>query len=108
MVLRLKVVREHYREGAEPSVELSATRLSRERLDRELACRGWYAGDLARAAGVSAATISGARRGGRMAPLTLRRIVTALSRAPASPGVAEILDPWEDQPSTASTRINAS
>jgi len=66
--------------------------VSRERLDHELACRGWNASDLARAAGLSAATISGARQGGRVAPMTLRKIVLALTKAPVIPGVAELLD----------------
>ena len=72
---------------------MSTARLSCNRLDRELACRGWTANDLARAAGVSAATISGARKGGRVAPMTLRKIAIALTKAPVVPGVAELLDP---------------
>lgn len=77
---------------------MSTARVSRERLDRELACRGWNANDLAHAAGVSAATISGARRGGRIAPRTLRKIVLALTGVPVIPGVAEILEPGAEGP----------
>lgn len=72
---------------------MSAARLSRERLDRELACRGWNASDLAREAGLSAATVSATRRGARIAPMTLRKIVMALLKAPTLPGAAELLEP---------------
>ena len=72
---------------------MSTARVSRDRLDRELACRGWTANDLARAAGVSAATISGVRKGGRVAPLTLRKIAIALTQAEVVPGVEQLLNP---------------
>jgi transcriptional regulator with XRE-family HTH domain len=60
-------------------------------LDRELARRGWNASDLAKASGVSVATISGARRGRPVANATLCRIAEALQRAPVVPGVDDLL-----------------
>ena len=72
-----------------------ASRLSSARLDHELACRGWTASDLARASGVSPATISAARRGRPVAHSTLRRLADALVRVPLVPGVEELLDPVE-------------
>ena len=82
---------------------MSTARVSRDRLDRELACRGWTGSDLARAAGLSAATISAARRGGRVAPRTLRKIVEALLKAPVLAGAEELLDPipLPERPSSA-------
>ena len=65
--------------------------ISRTRLDRELAYRGWTAGDLARAAGISAATLSGARNGRRVSHRTLRLIALALSRAPVVAGIEALL-----------------
>lgn len=44
---------------------MSGARVNSSQLDRELACRGWSASDLARAAGISAATVSAARRASR-------------------------------------------
>lgn len=67
-------------------------RLNRSRLDRELACRGWTANDLAAASGVSAATISAARQGRPMNHRTLRRLADALVRAPVVSGVEALLD----------------
>jgi transcriptional regulator with XRE-family HTH domain len=66
--------------------------VSRSRLDRELIRRGWTANDLALAAGVSAATLSGARHGRRVAPRTLRKIALALSKAPVVAGIEELLE----------------
>lgn len=68
------------------------TRVSRTKLDFELARRGWNANDLARAAGVSAATLSGARHGRRVAPRTLHKIALALSRTPVVAGIEELLE----------------
>jgi DNA-binding Xre family transcriptional regulator len=70
-------------------------KLSPMRLDRELARRGWNATDLARAAGCSAATISGARRGRAINSATLARIADALRQAPVLPGIDDILNPEE-------------
>ena len=71
---------------------MSTARVSRERLDRELAYRGWSASDLARAAGVSEATLSVARQGRPVAPLTLKKIAVALSRTPVVPGLEALLE----------------
>lgn len=71
-------------------------RLNPVRLDRELARRGWNASDLARAAGCSAATISGARQGRAVSSATLAKIADALREAPVISGVDAILDPAED------------
>ncbi|HEY1455911.1 MAG TPA: helix-turn-helix transcriptional regulator [Candidatus Dormibacteraeota bacterium] len=73
-------------------------KLDPARLERELARRGWNATDLARAAGCSAATISGARRGRPINSLTLSRIAGALTQAPILPGIDEILGPQEPSP----------
>lgn len=72
-----------------------SARMSRVRLDRELACRGWSASDLARASGISAATISKARHGRPVTHTTLRRIADALVRVPTVPGVDQLLEQAE-------------
>jgi len=69
-----------------------SARISRHRLDRELALRGWTAQDLVRASGISAATISAARQGRLISPTSIHRIVTALLRAPIIDGIAQLLD----------------
>ena len=69
-----------------------SSRLNASRLDRELACRGWTANDLATAARVSPATISAARRGRPMNHRTLRKIADALVRAPVIAGVDVLLE----------------
>jgi len=48
------------------------------RLDRELARRGWNATDLAKAAGISVATMSAARSGRPVANATVCKIAEAL------------------------------
>lgn len=70
-----------------------ATRMQPARLDRELARRGWNASDLAKASGISVATISAARHGKPVANSTLSRIADALLRAPVVPGVDDLLGP---------------
>jgi transcriptional regulator with XRE-family HTH domain len=70
-------------------------RISPARIDRELARRGWSATDLARAAGCSPSTISGARRGRPVTNETLRKIADALLNAPVVPGVDALLEPEE-------------
>jgi hypothetical protein len=65
--------------------------IRRDRLDLELFRRGWTAADLAQAARVSPATISGARHGHRVSPRTLRRLALALTAAPTIAGVDELL-----------------
>jgi DNA-binding Xre family transcriptional regulator len=70
-----------------------SSRMSRVRLDRELACRGWTANDLARASGISPATISKARHGRPVTHRTLRRIADTLVRVPVLAGVEGLLEP---------------
>lgn len=70
-----------------------ATRMQPARLERELARRGWNATDLAKASGISVATISAARHGRPVANSTLCRIADALRQAPVIPGVDELLGP---------------
>jgi len=57
------------------------------RLDRELARRGWNATDLAKASGISVATISAARRGRPVSNATLCKVAEALRAAPIVEGV---------------------
>ena len=56
------------------------------RLEREMAVRGLQAVDLARMAGVSAATLSAAMQGRAVSVRTLRKIALALVRTPIVPG----------------------
>ncbi len=72
------------------------SRMHPGRLDRELARRGWNATDLAKASGISVATISGARHGRPVANSTLCKIVLALRAAPVIPGVDDLLGPVEE------------
>ena len=62
-----------------------------ERLRRELSRRGWGQCDLARAAGISAPTVTAAVSGKAIAPRTLRLIAIALSSKDPIPGVDELL-----------------
>jgi transcriptional regulator with XRE-family HTH domain len=63
------------------------------RLDRELARRGWNATDLAKASGISVGTISSARRGRPVSNATLSKIAEALRAAPVVEGVDLLLEP---------------
>jgi len=63
------------------------------RLDRELARRGWNATDLAKASGISVGTISAARRGRPVSNSTLGKIAEALREAPIVEGVDLLLEP---------------
>jgi transcriptional regulator with XRE-family HTH domain len=63
------------------------------RLDRELARRGWNATDLAKASGISVGTISAARRGRPVSNATLSKIAEALRGAPVIEGVDLLLEP---------------
>ena len=63
------------------------------RLDRELARRGWNATDLAKASGISVGTISSARRGRPVSNATLSKIADALHAAPVVEGVDRLLEP---------------
>jgi transcriptional regulator with XRE-family HTH domain len=78
-------------------------RISPERLDRELARRGWNATELAKASGCSPSTISGALRGRRVNNETLRKIADALLNAPVVPGVDSLLEPENGNPANGST-----
>ena len=69
-----------------------SSRLNRARLDRELACRGWTASDLAAASGISPTTISKARHGRPVKHKTLRRIADTLLKAPMVSGVEALLE----------------
>ena len=65
--------------------------LASDRLRLEVVRRGWGHADLARAAHVSAPTISAAMAGRPVAASTLRRIAIALAEAPPVSGVDSIL-----------------
>jgi transcriptional regulator with XRE-family HTH domain len=67
-------------------------RLNPIRLHREMALRGLHSVDLARLAGLSAATVSSAMQGRPVSPRTLRKIVAALARVSVLPGTEELLD----------------
>ena len=69
-----------------------SSRLNRAQLDRELACRGWSASDLAAASGISPATISAARNGRPLNHRTLHRIADALLKAPIVSGLDALLE----------------
>ena len=69
-----------------------SSRLNRARLDRELACLGWTASDLAAASGISPTTISAARHGRPVNLKTLHRIADALVKAPTVSGVEALLE----------------
>lgn len=60
-------------------------------LERELARRGWTHADLARAAGISGATVAAAAAGRRVAPQTLRQIAEALIASNPIEGVDALL-----------------
>lgn len=60
-------------------------------LQLELGKRGWHFADLARAAGVSPATLSAANRGARISNRTLRRIAEALNRQPIVPRAEDLM-----------------
>ncbi len=89
---------------------MSGTRVHSVVLLAELAKRGWNASDLARAAGVSAATVSPAGKGRRISSRTLRRFAEALHRQPEVPGAAALVmvDAAALQSSAASTFMSAS
>ena len=62
------------------------------RLRREITLRGWRPTDLARAAGLSAGTMTAVMKGGPVSPPTLRKIAAALRRHPILPGLEELLE----------------
>lgn len=55
--------------------------VSRGRLEREMARRGWTSADLAEAAGLSGATVTAARAGRPVSPRTVAAIARALAGA---------------------------
>jgi len=61
------------------------------RLRREIALRGWRPTDLARAAGLSAGTMTAVMKGGPVSPGTLKRIAAALRHHPVVPGLDDLL-----------------
>jgi hypothetical protein len=65
--------------------------LATDRLRLEMARRGWGNADLARAARVSAPTVTAALAGRPVAPRTLVRIGRALADSPPVAGVDNIL-----------------
>ena len=69
-----------------------STRIDPARLERELARRGWNATDLAKASGISPATVSAARRGRAVSNATLCKIADALRDAPIISGIDGLLE----------------
>jgi DNA-binding Xre family transcriptional regulator len=67
-------------------------RVNQARLDVELARRGLTASALAKAAGLSEATLSHARTGRPVRPLTLTRIAATLARIPTILGIDDLVE----------------
>ena len=61
------------------------------RLRDEIARRGWTSTDLARAAGLSAGTMTAVMKGSSVPPRTLCKLAGALRKQPAVPGLDELL-----------------
>jgi transcriptional regulator with XRE-family HTH domain len=78
----------------------ASVRVNGVHLRREMARRGWRAIDLARAAGVSAGTMTAVMKGTYVSPRTLQKIAAALTKAPVVPGLDDLLE--------ASSRADAS
>lgn len=70
---------------------MSAVRVQSNRLQEQLALRGWNAVDLARASGVSPATLTNVFRGRRIRAATIRKIAIALTNAPTVQGIEDLL-----------------
>lgn len=68
-----------------------SVRVNGNRLERELARRGWTGQDLALAARLSPATVSAARQGRSVNLRTLSRMATALLKAPVVDGLEALL-----------------
>jgi transcriptional regulator with XRE-family HTH domain len=83
-----------------------STRLDPNRLDRELARRGWNATDLAKASGISVGTISAARRGRPVSNATVCKIADALRAAPIVAGVDGLLEPEHASPLNGSRPVS--
>jgi hypothetical protein len=71
---------------------VSGTALKQQRLRLEMARRGLQAIDLARLAGLNPATMTAALHGRTVSPTTLLKIVMALTRVPAVPGVEDLIN----------------
>lgn len=78
--------------------------LAADRLRFEIARRGWTNSDLARAAGVSCATVTTATAGRPVSPNTLRKIAVALAAAAPVSGVDDILPAFQAPVGAASER----
>jgi transcriptional regulator with XRE-family HTH domain len=65
--------------------------INTDRLLREMARRGWSRADLARAAGISAPTVTMALAGRPVAARTLRQIGLALAKAEPITGIDSLL-----------------
>jgi lambda repressor-like predicted transcriptional regulator len=65
--------------------------INTERLMHEMARRGWSRGDLARAAGISAATVTMALSRRPVSPQTVKRIAIALAATPPLDGIDSLL-----------------
>lgn len=70
---------------------MAAARVNVNRLQRELALRGWNGVDLAHHAGLSPATVSHAIQGHPVSTATIRKVAIALSNAPVVAGAADLL-----------------
>jgi transcriptional regulator with XRE-family HTH domain len=69
-----------------------AVRVNQVRLRHEMVRRGWQANDLARAASVSAGTLTAILHGRSVSPHTLRKLAIALTKHPIVPGLEELID----------------
>src|SRR5262249_46486341 len=76
----------------ERTAALASVRVNGMHLRPENARRGWRAIDLARAAGVSAGTMTGGMKGSYVSPRTLQKIAVALTKGPVVPGLDELLE----------------
>ena len=76
----------------ERATATASVRVNGVHLRREMARRGWRAIDLARAAGVSAGTMTAVMKGTYVSPRTLQKIAVALTKAPVVPGLDGLLE----------------
>ncbi len=70
----------------------TATRVRAPHLRLEMTRRGWRSCDLARAANVSAGTVTAALHGRAISPRTLRKIAIALTETPIVTGLEDLID----------------
>jgi transcriptional regulator with XRE-family HTH domain len=75
---------------AEIVERLRGLRLDPAAVDRAMTVRGLDGKELARRSGVSPDTISRLRRGERVAPPTLLRVIAALEEAPTHPLLTQL------------------